>query len=127
MLSHDPALVAGYPIVDMPLQRIGNELVPLSTANLDNGSFESHVDNEFDGWRWQTTPGVSSFVDSVETVSGSYSVRFENFAEGHERGFAAMRQTLDVLPFQQYRLKFWFKTENLTADWLGIDVQPSDD
>ena len=119
MLTHDPALVAGYPIRNMPLQRIGNELVPLSTAKIENGSFENHIDNEFDGWRWQALPGVRSFADSVETVSGRYSIRFE-IAEGNH---SAVWQTLDVVPFQQYRLKAWFKTENLTADWLGIIVQ----
>ena len=29
------------------------------------------------------------------------------------------------MPFQQYRLKVWFKMENLTADSLGIIVQPA--
>ena len=114
LLSHDGSLVTGLPIVNMPLQRAGNELVPLPTANIENGSFERHVENEFDGWQWQTTPGVSSFADAVERVSGNYSARFEDFKEGHDRNFAGVWQTIDVMPFQQYRLKVWFKMENLT-------------
>ena len=124
LLYNDPALVAGYPIVDMPLRRIGNELVPLATSSIDNGSFENHKDDEFDGW-WTSRDkaGVASFADSVEGVSGSYSLRFENFSEAN----VGIYQTINVVPFQQYRLKFWFRTEHLTADWVGMYVYGADD
>ena len=77
------------------------------------------MDDEFDGWEtWQA--GVSTFADPVEAVSGSYSVRFDNLAVSN--GGVSMVQIFDVVPFQQYRIKVWFKAENLTADWLGISV-----
>ena len=122
MLYHDPNLASGYPIVNMPLQRIGDELVPVSTAGIENGSFENHVDDRFDDWMWQTAPGIGSFADPIERVSGNYSVRFENFAEADARSVIALTQEFDVMPFQQYRLKLWFKAENLTADWLSMQV-----
>ena len=122
LLRYEPNLVSGYPIVNMPLQRIGNELVPLRTAAIENGSFERHMDDDFDGWETNWA-GVSAFADPVETVSGNYSVRFdfENSAE------AATRQAFNVVPFQQYRLKVWVKTENLTADWATMGVYGLDD
>ena len=124
LLSHDPALVTGYPIVDMPLRRMGGKLVPLSTANIENGSFERHIDEEFDGWvTWRA--GVSTFADPTEAVSGCYSVRFDNLAASD--GGASMVQMFEVMPFQQYRLKIWFKTEGLTADWLSVSVNGVDD
>ena len=124
LLGDLPNLVSGYPIVNMPLQRIGNELVPLRTAAIENGSFERHTDDDFDGWETQRA-GVSAFADPVETVSGNYSVRFdfENSAEAS----AATRQAFNVVPFQQYRLKVWVKTENLTADWATMGVYGLDD
>ena len=126
LLLHDPNLISGYPIVNMPLHRVGNELVPLATTDIVNGSFEVHVNDDFDGWNAWPSGGARISADPVDVVSGGYSVRFD-FETPAGEGGASMNQIFDVVPFQQYRLKVWFKTEDLTADWATMGVYGVDD
>jgi hypothetical protein len=116
LLYSDPNLTTGYPIIDAPFTVRSGALVPDQSAVLDNGSFENATDNLPLGWSVDS-PGLATFVDSSVKQAGTASIRFEpkDAPNNQARAFAS----LNVKPNQQYTLRFWVKTENLTANYLG--------
>ena len=119
VLAHDPNLATGYPLRAVPLRVAGGELVAERTAALPNGSFEDADQNWPVGWDHVDAPGEAVFVDRDVSHDGGASLRFENFAAGNPASEARAIITVDVLPFQQYRLRFWARMDGLTAAELG--------
>ncbi len=115
-LFNDPNMTTGYPVVNAPLTVQSGRLVPDQSASLANGSFETYSGNVPAGWDVDS-PGLASFVDSSVAKSGSVSMRFEaaSAPNNQARAFA----TATVKPRQQYTLRFWAKTANLSAGYLG--------
>lgn len=117
-LWHDANLAAGMPVRETPMVAQNGELVPVQTAEIKNGSFESYRGHRAEGLSLQDNPGTASFIDTKIVKHGKASLRFEDVARANNR----VSQTIDVKPWQQYRLRAWMKAENLTASSLGIVV-----
>jgi Carbohydrate binding domain len=116
VLFSDPNLTTGYPFVDAPFTVRNGQLVPDQTASFANGSFEQATANSPNGWD-PDSPGRASFVDTSTAHEGRASLRFEA-KDAPNNQARAFTQT-NVKPNQQYLLRFWAKTENLSAGYLG--------
>ncbi len=114
VISDEVQLTTGYPIKDQPLKRVGNELRPVSTAAIPNGGFERFSGNEPEGWSFQDAPGSRTFIDRSVKRSGNASFR----AEAKGGNMSRIITAFDVKPFHQYTLRFWVKTQNLSAQNL---------
>jgi hypothetical protein len=125
LLFSDPNLTTGYPIVSAPLVARNGALVPEQTATLLNGSFESAALNMPTNWGFQDLAGEHTFIDRSVRHEGSAAMRFEgsNAPNGQARIFTEAM----VKPFHQYTLRFWIRTQNLTAGFLGPIVASLDD
>jgi hypothetical protein len=115
ILSHNPNLAEGLPVVDAPFAVAGGEaqFIPDQTARLVNGDFEEFNGNRFPGFGFHDEPGKISFADTNIMRSGRAAVRLENFgADPH--GHGRVMQTVRVLPHRCYRVSVWVKTEGLS-------------
>jgi hypothetical protein len=119
ILGRDPSLVASMPTVDMPLTVQGDTLVPVQTAQLENGSFESSTGDEPTGWGFQDAPGTATFVDTTTATDGTASLRFENASAANDARQARISTTVQVQPNQQYVLRYRFRTDALDANFVG--------
>jgi hypothetical protein len=120
LLYHDPNLTTGYPLVNVPMQVQGAKLVPVQTGSIVNGSFEQVGEpNRPSGWSSQDAPGLATFIDSSQAIDGNSSMRFENGAAANSSAMARAFTQLTVHPQQQYALRFFVKTNSLSADYIG--------
>src|SRR5262245_41569165 len=111
ILSHNPNLAEGLPVVDAPFVVTGGQahFVPDQTARLNNGGFEEFNGNKFPGFGFHDEPGKISFADTNTMHSGRASLRLENFgsdAHGHGR----VMQSVRITPQRCYRVSAWVKT-----------------
>ncbi len=118
--SIDPDLAAGMPVRRAPLTRRGGELVPDETAVVANGSFEDARGDRARGWTIQDGPGRVSFIDTETAKSGRASIRFDCSGAMNRHGHGRIFQRIDVRPWQQYRIRVWFRAERLTADMVQV-------
>ncbi len=114
ILSHNPNLSEGLPVVDAGFVVAGNEarFVTDSTVRLVNGGFEEFNGNKFSGFGFHDAPGKISFADLEIQHGGKASVRLENFASD-PNGHARVMQSVRVTPQRCYRVSVWVKTEGL--------------
>ena len=71
LLWHDVNLASGMPIKKAPLKAVGQKLVPTSTAQIINGSFEDYKDSlgsSFYTWRTCLRPSRKSQLDKKGIV-----------------------------------------------------------
>lgn len=122
LLWHDVNLASGMPIRQAPLQRAGDELRPAVTAVIQNGSFEEYRDNQALQFAFQDAPGKGSFIDHEVKKDGQVSLRFENIGDANPAGNGRVCQKVQVRPWQQYRIRVWMKTEDLTGDEIKVLV-----
>jgi hypothetical protein len=122
VLFHDPNLTTGYPVVDAPFDVRNDTLVPQQTATLINGSFADRSGSAPTGWGFQDSAGTATVLDDSVKHDATPSMRFD----GVGRPMARIFTDVTVKPSQQYTLKFWMKSENLTASYLGPVVQGGD-
>jgi hypothetical protein len=115
ILSHNPNLAEGLPVVDAPFAVAGGEaqFIPDQTARLVNGDFEEFNGNRFPGFGFHDEPGKISFADTNVMHSGRASVRLEKFGDD-PHGHGRVMQTVRVLPQRCYRVSAWVKTEGLS-------------
>jgi len=114
ILSHNPNLAEGLPVVDVPFVVTANEarFVPDTAARIANGGFEDFSGNKFSGFGFHDEPGKISFADTNTVHAGRASLRLENFgADPH--GHGRVMQTVKVKPRRCYRVSAWVKTEDL--------------
>lgn len=111
IIASDPNLATGYPIENQQLRVTGNTLTPVNSATIENGGFEFSTANDPDVWQFQDAAGVRTFIDTSVKRSGNASFR----AEARDGESSRIFTTFNVKPFHQYTLKFWIKTENLSA------------
>ncbi|WP_298541590.1 T9SS type A sorting domain-containing protein [uncultured Aquimarina sp.] len=119
LIASDPNLTTGYPIEEQELQALNGELIPIKSSNLVNGDFENFDGNEVLQWGFQDAIGERTFIDTIIKKSGNASFRAEAVNNEDSRIFTVF----DVKPFHQYTLKFWIKTENLTARNLAALIR----
>jgi hypothetical protein len=114
ILSHNPNLAEGLPVVDVPFVVEGGEarFVPDATLRIANGGFEEFSGNKFSGFGFHDEPGKISFADTEMKHSGRASVRLEYFG-GDPHGHGRVMQTVRVTPQRCYRVSVWVKTEGL--------------
>jgi hypothetical protein len=122
LLWHDPNLAAGVPLRDTPLLCKGQHLVPEQTALFRNGSFEEHRGHKALHFAFQDGMGKQSFIDRKTIMHGAVSLRFENPGSISRHGNARICQEFRVQPWQQYRVRAWFKADRLTASMLQLLV-----
>ncbi len=126
LLWHDANLASGMPIRQTPMKARNGQLIPVQSAGIMNGSFESFQNHTALNYAFQDDPGKSSFIDTNITKDGRASLRFENVGDFNAYGHGRICQTITVLPFQQYRIRVWLKTEHLSADEVKILVMADD-
>ena len=115
LLSHDPNLVEGVPVVDAPFESRDGKLLPVmpDETKLLNGDFEDlDPKGGFAGW-WQENVGQSVFADRDVVKRGKLSVRMQDIAlKDPQYGHCRLHQLVKTQPFQAYHLSVWIKTEN---------------
>ena len=121
ILSHDVNLATGYPVRNARLQAKNGRLVPVRSASIPNASFEAHDGSRFDGW-FHDDPGLGSFVDTDVVKDGATSIRFEGTRDANEYGHARASQTIQVEPYQQYRVRVWMRSADLSG-WFAVMVK----
>ena len=108
LLSHDVNLIEGQPVKKMPFVVQKGALVPERFVNYSNSGLEEVNGDKLIGFSYQDGPGEISFSDTTTKHGGSRSIRFEQY-----KGNARVMHPLAVKPWQQYRVRFWLKTENI--------------
>lgn len=113
LLSHDPNLAEGPPVIDAPFVARNGEAVPDGKpVRLVNGDMEYVKGNKILGFSFQDDPGKISFVDRGVVHGGSASCRFENVGKGGS-GNGRLIQRVAVRPHTAYRLAAWVRTRDL--------------
>lgn len=118
LLYHEPALAEGMPVRDALFVVRGRqaELQPDPPLELRNPGFEVTDDGRPAGWTDE--PGVTpceATVDRAVRREGAASVRFDEPGARDPQGRARLVQEITLIPFRQYRLSVWIKSEGLNA------------
>ncbi len=117
LLSRDPNLAEGLPVVNAPFQARDGRLVPADrSASLANGSFEEHRNDMPRGWGFVDQPGVVSFIDTDVVYDGKCSLRMEDMGVGNApHGNGRASQPVAVEPFRYYHVSAAVKTQDFEA------------
>jgi hypothetical protein len=124
MLSHDPNLAEGLPVLDA-LFVVKDRQATLAAdppAEIKNGDFEQWKDNRFADFSFHDQPGKISFVDQTVFKSGRASIRFESFENDPVNGHARILQNVRVHPYRVYAVSLWIKTQELAGGKFSIQV-----
>jgi hypothetical protein len=113
LLSHNVNLIEGQPVKRMPCIVSGGVLSPIPFVKFSNSGLEESNGNNLVGFSFQDGPGQSSFVDTSVKHGGNQAIRFENFKAGSSSGNARIMHPLTVKPWQQYRVRYWLKTDGV--------------
>lgn len=121
LLANDPNLAEGLPVRDAPFV-VGNgvaDLVPASNL-LTGGDFERAASpskpDTAQGWGFQDAPGSGSFLDHAVFHEGSASLRFDDIGSANrESGNGRVSQKVTLVPWTQYHLSAWVKTEQFVS------------
>jgi len=122
LLWHDVNLASGMPIKRAHLTATADKLTPVPMAQIANGSFEDYRDHCALHFSFQDDPGKGSFIDDEITKQGKVSIRFENVGDINQHGHGRICQKVKVHPWQQYRIRVWMKTEDLTGGEIRLLV-----
>jgi hypothetical protein len=119
---HDRDYVEGVPVKDAVfVARNGKAtLVPHRPA-IVNAGFERAIDDRFAGWTVQDAPGIVTFVDRRVRHGGRSSLRISNVGRSGRVNGRVM-QTISLVPYRQYRVSFWVRTENLSEPSPEVKV-----
>ena len=103
MLSNDPNLAEGQPVVDSPFVARDGRLVPIDEdLKIVNGGFEDATDGKPAGW---AINGTNAFIDSSVKCEGNRSIRI--------RGGTQLNQKWVVKPGRYYRLLMKIRSEGI--------------
>ncbi|MGO8750296.1 MAG: hypothetical protein ACLQNE_30495, partial [Thermoguttaceae bacterium] len=117
LLSRDPNLAEGLPVVDAPFLAKGGQLVPADeSARLRNGGFEQWKKNMPTGWNFVDQPGTITFIDTAVRREGRASLRMQDIGlHNPEHGHGRASQAIEVKPFRYYHVSAAVKTANFEA------------
>ncbi len=121
LLSRDPNLAEGLPVVRAPFVVRNGRLVPDDDGPaLRNGGFEQSRDNKPEGWSFVDDPGRMTFIDTDVKHEGRASLRMQDVLT-HEPTSKHARacQALTVKPFHCYHVSAWIRTQG----WDGDDTR----
>jgi len=124
LLSHDPNLAAGLPVVNAPFVVRNGALVPAEDpARILNGNFEEHKGNEPNDW-FVDMPGKISFVDTDVKFEGKPSLRMQDIGTNDPKNRQGRAiQALKLRPFSYYHVSVAVKTQNFeAANHVRIEV-----
>ncbi len=140
ILSHDPNLAEGVPVVDQPfviMNRVDAEskkgpiakgkpgraggsrleavLDSKPAVKILNGDLEETKGDRFLKFGFQDDPGAATFADRSIVHQGRVSCRFEpgSTAQGHTSPNVRLSQPVALRPHTAYRLSCWVKTRDL--------------
>lgn len=117
LLSHDPNLAEGIPVIDAPFVVRGNAATSQGAGKnlLINGGFEEiGRPDTFKNFAFQDNPGSATFADTKTVREGRTSLRF---AQDPSAQLRRIMQAASVRPHTAYRLSVWVKTHE--AQGLG--------
>lgn len=117
LLSRDPNLAEGLPVVDAPFIARDGRLVPADdSAQLVNGDFEKSKNNTPTGWSFVDMPGKLAFIDTKEKLHGQASLRMEDIGRNNPpHGNGRVCQRIAVKPFRYYHVSAAVKTQNFES------------
>ena len=116
LLSLDPNLAEGMPVVDAPFVVRDGMIVPETPDELilKNGGFEQSQNNKPAGWGFVDEPGTISFIDHEVKCEGNASLRLQDIGIDEPRNGRAM-QAIRVKPFHYYHVSVMVKTEDFDS------------
>ena len=113
ILQHNPNLAAGIPVRGCPMVAKSGKATVADTANrLSNGGFEEAGGKKMPGWDWMD---ACARRDTAVTHAGEASLRMTKFREGNTHGNGRVVRKLALVPFRQYRVDVWIKTDRLSG------------
>ena len=117
LLSRDPNLAEGLPVVDAPFLAKGGRLVPSDdSARLVNGGFERSKNNMPTSWSFVDQPGKITFIDTAVKFEGRSSLRMQDIGlHDPQHGHGRACQTLTVKPFRYYHVSAAVRTQNFES------------
>jgi hypothetical protein len=117
LLSREPNLAEGLPVVDAPFVARGGKLVPADdSTRIVNGGFEQSKRNMPAGWGFVDQPGKISFIDSQVKFEGRSSLRMQDIGlHDPKNGHGRASQMLEVKPFRYYHLSAAVKTREFES------------
>jgi hypothetical protein len=125
LLRADPNLAEALPVTaTYRVPGSGTALVlDMPDSILSDGSMDdwSADGTQLASWGW-TDPGLSRSTDVRPFSQGGYSMRVDLAASGENKRAGV---EVDLLPFRQYEVSFWAKTENaaVTAEQFGVHIK----
>lgn len=117
LLSRDPNLAEGLPVIDAPFVAKDGRLVPDDdSTRLVNGGFEQSKGNTPGGWSFVDLPGKITFIDIAVRAEGGASLRMEDIGRHDpQHGHGRACQTLKVKPFHYYHISVAVKTQDFES------------
>jgi hypothetical protein len=117
LLSRDPNLAEGLPVVDVPFVARADRLVPADdSARLVNGNFEQSNNNMPTSWAFVDQPGKITFIDTAVKFEGRASLRMEDIGlHDPQNGHGRACQTLAVKPLHYYHVSAAVKTQDFES------------
>ncbi|MBA3708489.1 MAG: hypothetical protein H0W83_06695 [Planctomycetes bacterium] len=129
LLSNDPNLAEGMPVVEAPFVVRNGKLIAVDDdAKVQNPSFESAMKPDSPtGWNVDD-PGSVCFIDTTVACEGSSSLRIQDIAGKNAHGNGRATQVLAVKPFRYYNLSMKVKTEDFVhTNSFGFAVKGAQD
>lgn len=126
----DYGTAAAYPVKDSVYKYVGGQLLKLdSSFNVATPIYQNSFDSVNASGYFATSIDIDhplkvTHLDSVDYYSAPGSVRFDTFtylnAEGvpqNTAGLARLSKLMDVKPFTNYKISFWYKvSDDFAAD-----------
>ncbi|MGO9108129.1 MAG: carbohydrate binding domain-containing protein [Thermoguttaceae bacterium] len=117
LLSRDPNLAEGLPVVDAPfIARGGKLLADDDSVRVVNGGFEQSRKNVPSGWNFVDQPGKISMIDTAVHFEGRASLRMKDIDKyDPQNGHGRACQTIAVKPFRYYHVSVAVKTQDFQS------------
>jgi hypothetical protein len=117
LLSRDPNLAEGLPVVGAPfLAKAGQLVAAVDSARLVNGGFEQSKNNMPTGWSFVDQPGKIALIDTKVKFEGRSSLRMQDIGlHDPQYGHGRACQTLAVKPFHYYHVSAAVKTQDFES------------
>lgn len=118
--------VEGVPVKNSLFTAHGNTAshTPDNIPSVINGDFESVTENRLSGWPLQDDAGIATFADHETVHSGKTSLRMESSIKNSD-GHCRVSQPIKLLPYREYRISLWIKSDGLKATVPEVKVLTS--